>query len=346
MLRMTASVCAWMPSGTASVAGSCGPNPAVNTRPPTTARWLYGPAGRGSFALVSFSTGSILPGRPSVVKLPSGKVRHVELTELSATALAEAIRTRVVTATEVLEAHLAVLKDLNPVHNAVVAERYDEARREADAAEARVAAGGPVPPLLGVPCTIKEAIAVAGLPNTAGVVARRGQLATESAPVVRRLVDAGAIVVGVTNTSELCMWVETENRLYGRTRNPYDPSRTAGGSSGGEGAAVGGGGVPFGIGSDIGGSVRIPAFCCGVFGHKPSRGLVPATGNYPPAGGRSTRLFTNGILARRSEDLMPLLRLISGPDGMDPLVVDPPSLGEPPDLNGLTVVVSEDAWPL
>jgi fatty acid amide hydrolase 2 len=270
----------------------------------------------------------------------------VELTELSATELARAIRTRTVTAVEVLEAHLAVLKDLNPVHNAVVAERFDEARREAEAADARVAAGGPLPPLLGVPCTIKESIAVQGMPNAAGVVDRRGLLATSSAPVVRRLVEAGAIVVGVTNTSELCMWVETENRLYGRTRNPYDPARTAGGSSGGEGVAVGGGGVPFGLGSDIGGSVRIPAFCCGVFGHKPSRGLVPGTGNYPPAGGRSTRLFTNGILARRSEDLMPLLRLISGPDGVDPLVTDEPSFKEPPPLNGLSVIVSEDAWPL
>jgi fatty acid amide hydrolase 2 len=203
-----------------------------------------------------------------------------------------------------------------------------------------------LPPLLGVPCTVKESIAVHGMPNTAGVVARRGTLAASSAPVVRRLVAAGAIVVGVTNTSELCMWVETENRLYGRTRNPYDPARTAGGSSGGEGAAIGGGAVPFGLGSDIGGSVRIPAFCCGVFGHKPSRGLVPATGNYPPAGGRSARLFTNGILARRAEDLMPLLRLISGPDGVDPLVVDEPALDGTPAVRGLTVVVSEDAWPI
>ncbi|OLB79372.1 MAG: hypothetical protein AUI14_10460 [Actinobacteria bacterium 13_2_20CM_2_71_6] len=186
------------------------------------------------------------------------------------------------------------------------------------------------------------------MPNAAGVVARRGLLAAESAPVVRRLAAAGAIVFGVTNTSELCLWVEAENRLYGRTRNPYDPTRTAGGSSGGEGAAVGSGASPVGLGSDIGGSIRIPAFCCGVFGHKPSRGLVPATGNYPPVGGGSARLFTNGVLARRAEDLMPLLRLISGPDGVDPLVADalPPGEPVPERLRGLTVIVSEDAWPM
>src|SRR5439155_843984 len=196
------------------------------------------------------------------------------------------------------------------------------------------------------PCTVKESIAVAGMPNTAGVVARRGALAPRSAPVVQRLVDAVAIVLGVTNTSEMCLWVEAENRLYGRTRNPYDPARTAGGSSGGEGAVVGSGASPFGLGSDIGGSIRIPAFCCGVFGHKPSRGLVPATGNQPPVGGGSARLFTNGVLARRAEDLLPLLRLIAGPDGVDPLVPAPVDVPDAGPLRGLTVLVTEDAWPV
>src|SRR5256885_1166707 len=96
----------------------------------------------------------------------------------------------------------------------------------------------------------------------------------------------------------------------------------------------------------MGGSIRIPAFCWGVFGHKRSGGLVPGTGNYPPAGGRTARLFTNGVLARRAEDLLPLLRLIAGPDGVDPLVVDEPALDAMPELRGLTVVVSQDAWPV
>ncbi len=270
----------------------------------------------------------------------------MELTELSAVELARAIRTGATSAVEVVEAHLNLLTEVNPVINAVVAERFAQARREAAEADARLAAGGPVPPLLGVPCTVKESIAVAGMPNTAGVVALRGALAARSAPVARRLADAGAIVLGVTNTSEMCLWVEAENRLYGRTRNPYDPARTAGGSSGGEGAVVGSGASPVGLGSDIGGSIRIPAFCCGVFGHKPSRGLVPATGNYPPVGGGSARLFTNGFLTRRAEDLLPLLRLIAGPDGADPLVPEPAELPDAGPLRGLSVIVSEDAWPM
>ncbi len=270
---------------------------------------------------------------------------------MSATALAREVRTGRISARAVVEAHLDLLGEVNPVVNAVVSVRAAAALREADEADARVAAARPgevLPPLLGVPFTIKEAVAVAGQPHTAGVAARRGRLATDTAPSARRLLDAGAILLGVTNTSEMCLWVEAENRVYGRTRNPYDPGRTAGGSSGGEGAAVGSGASPVGLGSDIGGSVRIPAFCCGVFGHKPSRGLVPATGNYPPAGGEATKLFTNGVLARRAEDLMPLLRLISGPDGVDPLVPGPVELGDPDavPLKGLRVIVSDDAWPV
>ena len=143
-------------------------------------------------------------------------------------------------------------------------------RRPADRKLALRSAGfDELPPLLGVPFTVKESIALEGMPNTAGVVARREYRASRTATAVKRLVDAGAIPLGVTNTSELTLWIESENRLYGRTNNPYDWSRTAGGSSGGEGAAVGSGGSAFGIGGDIGGSIRIPALFCGVFGHKP-----------------------------------------------------------------------------
>ncbi len=270
----------------------------------------------------------------------------MELTELSAIELARVIQTGAVSAAEVVDAHITRLAAVNPVVNAVVEDRFDAARREAEAADARVAAGGSLPPLLGVPVTVKESIAVAGMPHTAGLVARNGIRAVGSAPIARRLVEAGAIVLGVTNTSELCLWIEAENRLYGRTRNPYNPARTAGGSSGGEGAAVGSGGSPFGLASDIGGSIRIPAFCCGVFGHKPSRGLLPSTGNYPPVGGRTAALFANGVLARRAEDLLPVLRLLAGPDGVDPLAVAGPPADDMPSLRGLTVVVSDGAWPL
>ena len=265
------------------------------------------------------------------------------LTERSAVALAAAIRAGETSAREVVDAHIAVLERVNPRINAVVADRYDAARCEADAADERLAAGdGEPPPLLGVPFTVKESLGLAGMPQCAGVVARGEHVAGRSATVVERVLEAGAIPLGVTNVSELTLWVETENRRYGRTSNAYDRRRTAGGSSGGEGAAVASGGSPFGLGTDLGGSIRLPAFFNGVFGHKPSRGLTPMTGHYPEPGIDSARLSYTGPLARRAEDLMPLLLLIAGPDGRDELVAES-ELGDPGDvaLDGLRVVVSE-----
>ncbi len=285
------------------------------------------------------------PGRGSSPRTALPPTGSSALTARSATALARAIRTGETSAREVVEAHIAVLERVNPVVNAVVVDAYDTAREQADRADALVRSAGVLPPLLGVPFTVKESIAVAGLPQTAGVVARRDHRAARTAPVVERMTAAGAIPLGLTNTSELCMWIETDNRLYGRTSNPYDAGRTAGGSSGGEGAAVGSGGAPFGLGTDSGGSIRMPAFCCGVFGHKPTAGLVPLTGTFPVARGRTARLVANGPLARRAEDLMPLLRILAGPDGLDPLC-RPAALGDPGDvdLHGLRVLISEHAW--
>ncbi len=183
------------------------------------------------------------------------------------------------------------------------------------------------------------------MPQSSGLVAREAFRSTDTAPVPQRLIDAGAIPLGVTNISELTMWIESENRLYGRTNNPYDVNRTAGGSSGGEGAAVGCGGSPFGIGSDIAGSIRIPAFFCGVFGHKPSSGLVPNTGSYPATpGDDASRMLVTGPLARRGEDLMPLLRLMAGPDGVDHLTRSV-ELGDPAtvSLEGLPVTTIENS---
>lgn len=256
------------------------------------------------------------------------------LTERSATDLARAIREREVTSREVVEAHIARLRAVQPRINALAAERFDAALAEADAADARIAAGEEdLPPLLGVPCTVKESIALEGMPNCAGVVARRDYRCTESAPSAQGLLDAGAIPLGVTNTSELCMWIESENRVYGRTNNAYDPSRIAGGSSGGEGAAVGSGGSPIGLGSDIGGSIRLPAFFNGVFGHKPSPGVVSNDGHYPSAAGEASRMLGLGPLARRAEDLMPVLRAVALPDAV---------LGDPAAVSfeGMRVLVS------
>jgi Asp-tRNA(Asn)/Glu-tRNA(Gln) amidotransferase A subunit family amidase len=270
------------------------------------------------------------------------------LTRRSATALARAIRGREVSSREVVEAHIEMCERRQPRTNAIAVERFDAARAEADAADARIASDGhqELPPLLGVPCTIKESYALAGMPNCAGLVARRGHRAQTTAPTVQRLLDAGAIPLGLTNVSELTLWCESENRVYGRTNNPYDPSRAAGGSSGGEGAAIGSGASPFGLGSDIGGSIRIPAFFCGVFGHKPSVGVVPHTGTYPLPHGESKRMLGFGPLARCGEDLMPLLAILAGPDGVDPLVTDEPRLGDPArvSLDGLRVLIGESAF--
>jgi len=269
-------------------------------------------------------------------------------TERSAVDLARAIRTREMTSREVVEAHIEQLERTHARINAVVFDRYDAARADADDADARVRASDDpdaLPPFLGVPCTIKESIATAGMPNCAGLVSRSAWRATENAPTVQRLIDAGAIALGVTNTPELCLWIETENRQYGRTNNAYDPTRTAGGSSGGEGAVVGSGGSPLGLGADIGGSIRIPAFFTGVFGLKPSPGLVPNTGQFPPTETEMAALMlTIGPITRRAEDLMPMLRVIAGPDGVDPYVREMP-LGDPADvpLEGMRLLLSEDS---
>jgi fatty acid amide hydrolase 2 len=267
------------------------------------------------------------------------------LTERSALELAAAIRSGEAGAREVVEAHIEAIERVNPRLNAVVVERFDAAREEADAADARIRAaadGEELPPLLGVPCTVKESIGLEGLAQCAGVVAARGRRSEAQATVAQRILDAGAIPLGLTNTSELTLWVETENRVYGRTHNAYDQRRTAGGSSGGEGAIVGSGASPFGIGTDMGGSIRLPAFFNGIFGHKPGLGLLPLTGHYPAATGSSARMTVMGPLARRAEDLMPLLRLMAGPDGQDELAEES-ELGEPDAvaLDGLRVVVSE-----
>jgi fatty acid amide hydrolase 2 len=189
---------------------------------------------------------------------------------------------------------------------------------------------------------VKESIAVAGMPHSAGLVSRAQRLAAEDATAVARLRAAGAIPLGVTNTSEITAFPAASNRVYGRTRNAYDPERISGGSSGGEGAIIGSGGSPFGLGTDIGGSIRVPAFCNGVFGHKPTGGLVPGTGQYPSYTGRVPRLNTTGPLARRAEDLMPLLRILAGPDGADDQCTSM-ALGDPDalDLAALRVIVIE-----
>lgn len=241
-----------------------------------------------------------------------------DLLHVSATELARRIRTGTLTSVALVETHIARMREVNPILNAVVCERVADARVEAARADEEVALArrdgtlDALPPLLGVPCTIKENFHFAGMPNTAGLVSRIGRKVAEDAPTVARLRAAGAIPLGVTNTSEICMWMESFNNVYGRTNNPYDPTRTVGGSSGGEGAIVGSGASPFGLGGDVGGSIRMPAFFNGAFGHKCSPGLVSNEGQFPGPSGMIDRYLATGPICRRAEDMEPLLRILAG----------------------------------
>lgn len=237
------------------------------------------------------------------------------LFDASIGALTARMRAGTLSPVELVDAHIERATALDKRLNIFTRTRFEAARDEARAAESRYRRGQ-AGPLAGVPFSVKEMIAVAGMPQTAGISARRDVVADSDATVVRRLRRAGAILLGVTNVSEGGMWMETDNRVHGRTSNPWDRRRTPGGSSGGEAALISAGGAVFGVGSDIGGSIRIPAGLCGVPGHKPTGGLVPNTGHWPNDGGTGTMLNT-GPIARSVDDLWLLLGLMAGPDGLD-----------------------------
>jgi len=237
---------------------------------------------------------------------------------LSGLELAELIRTGKKTSLEIVEHHIDLIQKVNPRLNAVVNQRFEDARREAREADAQVARGvKDLPPYHGVPCTIKENFAFAGQVQSAGLKSRRNFVATQDSTAVKRLKEAGCIALGFTNLSELGMWMESNNEVYGRTNNAYSKDHIAGGSSGGEGAIIGAGASPFGLGADIGGSIRLPAFFNGIFGHKATGGLIPGSGQYPFPDGDGVKLLASGPLCRRAEDLYPLVKILAGPDGID-----------------------------
>uniref|UniRef100_A0A8D0HVX2 Fatty acid amide hydrolase 2 n=1 Tax=Sphenodon punctatus TaxID=8508 RepID=A0A8D0HVX2_SPHPU len=230
--------------------------------------------------------------------------------------------------TDVVETYIGRIKEVNPLINAVVKDRFEEALQEAQQVDELLSEGHDDEellqekfPFLGVPVTIKETFALHGLPNTAGLVNRHNVISTSDAMVVSRLKQAGAIPLGVTNCSELCMWYESSNNVYGRTNNPYDLQRIPGGSSGGEGCILGAAGSVMGVGSDIGGSIRIPAFFNGIFGHKPTTGVVPNDGQFPNAVGLRTEFLCTGPMCRYAEDLEPMLRVMAG-SGIGKLKLD------------------------
>jgi amidase len=263
---------------------------------------------------------------------------------LPARALARRIRAGEASATEALEAHLARIERRNPALNAVVSLDVAGARAAARAADAAQRAGGRLGPLHGVPMTLKDGHDVAGLRTTLGLAAT-DRVADEDGTVAARLRAAGAIVFGHSNVAAgLGDFLQTENPLFGRTNNPWDAARTAGGSSGGAAAAVAAGMTPLEVGSDLAGSVRVPAHFCGVYGLKTTEHRVSLSGFFrPPAGApRPVRIMScPGPLARDLGDLRLALQVLAGPDGRDGDVPPVPlPTGAPLRLAGLRLALA------
>jgi Asp-tRNA(Asn)/Glu-tRNA(Gln) amidotransferase A subunit family amidase len=247
-----------------------------------------------------------------------------DLTFLPAVEMARQIREKEISPVELSEAHLAKIERLNPKLNAFVHVDAGSVRRAARAAEKAVMTGENVGPLHGVPISIKSSLDVAGFRCESGTQLRSGFIAEKDAPLVARLRNAGAIVLGVTNTPELLMAWETDNLLYGRTNSPWDLDRTPGGSSGGEAAAIAAGMSAGGVGSDGGGSIRVPAHFSGICGLKPTPGRVPSTGHFPASGGPFALIGVVGPMARTVADVRALFEVMQGPDDGDPCAAPVP----------------------
>ncbi|MGH2872667.1 MAG: amidase [Solirubrobacteraceae bacterium] len=243
-----------------------------------------------------------------------------ELWRWSAGELASAIRAGAVSAEAAVEAHLRRIDAVNPRVNAVTTVLADHARAAARAADAAVGAGRSLGPLHGVPFTVKDNIDVAGSPSTWGLRVRAHAVPALDAPVVARLKEAGAIPLARTNMPDMGMRWHTDNDLHGRTLHPWDPSRTPGGSSGGEAVAIATGMSPLGLGNDYGGSVRLPAYACGIVGLRPTFGSVPSARSLEPVDAPPTlQLFAvEGVLARRVADLELAFALLCAGDRRDP----------------------------
>jgi amidase len=249
----------------------------------------------------------------------------------SATAIATAIRDGDLTARAALEHFLERVDRLNPPLNAIIHQVRDQARARADAADAARTAGAPLGPLHGVPMTIKESYQLAGTPTTYGVPEMKDNVTGADALAVRRLAAAGANVFGKTNVPLRLADFQSYNAVYGTTNNPWNLERTPGGSSGGSAAALAAGLTGLEIGSDIGGSIRNPAHFCGVFGHKPTWGLVPPRGHALDDSVSPSDISVVGPLARSAFDLEAALRVMAGPDEIETpgLAIDLPTLAGP-----------------
>jgi amidase len=250
----------------------------------------------------------------------------VSVCDLSAARIAELVRGRELARREVVEAHAARIEDRNPALNALVDLRLEAALAEADAGSA----GGP---LEGVPVSIKHNFDVAGMPTTLGIRSRAELVAERDELAVRRLREAGAIVLGKANMPDLAIRWNTLSSLHGPTRNPRDPERSAGGSSGGDAAAVGAGMSALGLGSDYGGSIRVPATWCGVAGFRPTTGLVPRVPVLPPHDFPPSYdlMASSAVVARSAADLELAFDVLRGASSQDPasVPVQPVAAGPP-----------------
>lgn len=270
-------------------------------------------------------------------------IQNSLLTE-SAFSIAKRIRKKKVKSHEVVKAFIDRINEINDVLNCVVDNRFEEALEEAKKVDELIASGIKTEeeletetPLLGVPFTTKDSIAVKGLLHTAGVYARRNIRAEKDADVIALLRQAGGIPLAITNVAELCFWWDSNNPVHGRSNNPYNTNRMVGGSSGGEACLQAACGSPLGIGSDLGGSIRIPACFNGIFGHKPSAEVTPIDGMHPEVAPSQRFANTTGPMSRYSADLLPTLKIITKNSKTDL------KLDEPVNLSNLKFYYMEEA---
>lgn len=279
---------------------------------------------------LSWAVGLFIPSRRFVV--PAIKD---DLLLLPVSVLSSRIREGRLKSTDLILAVKKRVEEINPIINALIDERFEAALNEAknvdqliqealsgcETAKETIAKKS----LLGIPFTVKDSIAVEGLVQSAGCLSRKGYKSQVDAPAVKKLKESGAITIGMTNVPEMLLWWDANNLLYGRTNNPHDLSRIAGGSSGGECALLATGCSLFGLGSDMGGSIRIPAAYCGVFGHKPSPGIVSFQGMWPEAPEALDPYVAFGPLTRYAGDLKLCLRAMAKSQGhLDKLRLDEP----------------------
>jgi Asp-tRNA(Asn)/Glu-tRNA(Gln) amidotransferase A subunit family amidase len=261
---------------------------------------------------------------------------------LSISETLQKLRNQDLSSLDLVEAHLARIEKIQPLLNPFVHIDAESARARARESESRFASQN-LRPLEGIPVTVKSCLDVAGWPCPAGSLLRKDYIPSANATLVSRLEQAGAILLGNTNTPEFLMNYETDNLVSGKTSNPWNPAYSAGGSSGGEAAAVASGCSMGGVGSDGGGSIRTPAHACGVCGLKPTPGRVPTTGHFPPGAGAFCWLGAVGPVARTVADLGALLEVIAGPDPGDALSAPIPLRNiAPSDLRELRVGILEN----